>query len=94
MKNQDLTIVLLTITAAILGVILVTSMTTDNQALAGGVSIKGAEWTVIPMQMSGARDLIVIIDSVAKKAQFYVPDDRSGKIEMLEGGLDLAKAFQ
>jgi hypothetical protein len=92
MKNtQNITIAMLSITAAVLLAILLVNLSSD-QAQAGGVSIKQGDYIIGTGSGSTGNDLIYVIDIAAKKLVVYGLDINRGLLEAIDG-VDLVKAF-
>lgn len=90
MKNsQNITIVLLAITAVILGAILIGSYATPANA---GDMAKGGDYILTTMQYSGSKDLICVIDMSTRKMATYnltVSTETVDQVDMT----DLDKVF-
>jgi hypothetical protein len=92
MRNtQNVTIAMLSITAAVLLSILLVNMSSD-QARAGDVSVKQGDYIIGTGSGAGGHDLIYVIDIAAKKLAVYGLDINRGLIEAIDG-VDLVKAF-
>src|ERR1017187_6465253 len=97
MKNQNITIVLLLVTAALLtGILVSTFIGTNQTATASGNPVRGGDYLMCTAAFSNNIDNLWVIDSVAKKMTVYVvnPNSKPPEIMMLlKGGVDLDIAF-
>jgi hypothetical protein len=97
MKNQNITIVLLLVTAALLTGILVSTFVGTNQtATASGNTVRGSDYIMCTAAFNINIDNLWVIDSVAKKMTVYAvnPQSKPPAIELLRaGGVDLDAAF-
>jgi hypothetical protein len=95
MKNQNITIVLLLVTAALLTGILVSTFTGTNQAaMASGNPVAGGDYIMCTAQFSVNIDNLWVIDKVAKKMVVYWfnPTARPPSVD-IGHGRDLEKDF-
>jgi 6-phosphogluconolactonase (cycloisomerase 2 family) len=93
MNNSTNTIiVLLTITAAILGAILIGSYTAGPAY--AETSVKQGDYIMGPIGFSNARQLVYVIDMSRNKLNTYALDKRSGTVSPVEATpIDLDKCF-
>lgn len=97
MKNQNITIVLLLVTAALLtGILVSTFAGTSQTATASGNPVRGGDYIMCTATFPGSLDNLWVIDTVAKKmiVYYFNSTGRSAEIMMLQkGGVDLETAF-
>ena len=92
MKNtQNTTIVLLTVTAAILGGI-VAGTWLDRPAQAGYVSVSKGDYIMVPYQWSDSLDLICVIDVASRRMNVYAPNQNTKALDLLQQ-VDLERTF-
>jgi hypothetical protein len=90
--TNNLMLVLLVVTAAILGAILVGSYTA--QVANADISIKQGDYLIGSMTIASSRDLIYVIDISARKMNVYtVINSQSNRIDGIDMGIDLDRAF-
>jgi hypothetical protein len=97
MKSQNITIVLLLVTAALLtGILVSTFVGTSQPATASGNPVRGGDYIMCTAAFSGNIDNLWVIDAVAKKMTVYVfnPQSRPPEIDLIKGGgVDLEREF-
>ena len=90
---QNVTIVVLMISAAVLGGILVGSFTgTTQPAYAGTVSAAG-DYVAVTGSYHQYLSLLYVVDVVANRLNVYVPNDKTSALE-LRDTVDLAQVFR
>jgi hypothetical protein len=91
-NNTNTIIVLLTITAAILGAILIGSYTAGPAY--AEASVKGGDYLMGSIGFTTAQQLVYVIDMHENKLNTYALDKRSGAIRPVEQApIDLDKVF-
>jgi len=92
MRNpQNVTIVLLTITAAILAAILAGAWS-DRPAMAAYSSVSKGDYILVPYQWSDALDFMIVIDVAAHRMNVYVPNKTTKALD-LGPQVDLERVF-
>ncbi|HOF18752.1 MAG TPA: hypothetical protein PK082_07565 [Phycisphaerae bacterium] len=92
LKNpQNLTIVLLLATAAVLAAMLLATYTQDAQA--GTSAGKQGDYIMVNGMWSGSTDLVYIVDIAARKLNVYYAHAASNDVKLIQT-VDLAKAFE
>ena len=97
MKNQNITIVLLIATSALLiGILLATyAGTSSPDAQASGTTVKGGDYIMCTAAWTNSEDLLYVIDVVARKMNVYAFNSTNKTIEMLpKGQADLKLLFK
>lgn len=90
--SQNITIVLLMITAIVLGAMLVSSIS-ENKAYAAGSSVKEGDYVFGTGSVTGANDFVYLIDIAARQMNvYYVERARNQGIVLVES-IDLDRAF-
>ena len=90
-NNQNIVIVLLCISAALLGAMLISSLNT-NTAYAGFTGMSKGPLTIVPYNALQNRDVICVLDSGTKKMVAYSVDAQRNRIESM-GAVDLESWF-
>jgi hypothetical protein len=91
-NNTNTIIVLLTVTAAILGAILIGSYTAGPAY--ADVSVKQGDYLMGTVGFSTSRALVYVIDMHANKLNTYALDKQHGVVNPIEGTpIDLSKYF-
>jgi hypothetical protein len=92
MKNtQNITIAILTVTAAIMLAVLLGSFYADR-AQAGAPSIKQGDYIMGTCSLSGEKDMLLIIDLAMRRLNVYRPNINTGSMEMIDK-VDLERVF-
>jgi len=93
MKNtENITIVLLLATAAILGAMLIATYRTET-AQATGTSVKQLDYIMATAQWSKSTDMIYVVDIASRQMNIYFLNINSNAIEAVSS-VDLSKAFK
>lgn len=91
MKNpQNLTLIILLVTAAILGAVVVGTYSTEAYA---EVSVKQGDYVMGTMAFSEARDLLYVIDIAARRLNTYTINTVSNAVEPVDMTVDLERSF-
>jgi len=78
--RQNLTILVLTLTAGLLAVLIVATHPTP-QAQAGNTSVKQGDYIMAPGSVSRANDAVYILDVVAQQLNMYMANPNTDAIE-------------
>jgi len=93
MKNpQNITIVLLAVTAAILGGVLV-GTGLDRSAQAGYSGVSKGDYIMVPYTWSDQLDLMVVIDVAGRKMNVYFPNKTTKALDPIQPTIDLERTF-
>ena len=93
MKNpQNVTIVILSISAAILAGMLA-GVSLDRTAQAGYASISKGDYIVVPYTWSSGLDLLCVIDVAGRKMNVYFPNQTTKALEPIQPTVDLERVF-
>ncbi len=90
--SKDITILLLTITAVILGAMLISSLNLQNTAYAGNTPVKQGDYILQVNMISGSTDLLVITDIATRRMNVYEPNLSNRSIDLLDQ-VNLEQAF-
>jgi hypothetical protein len=100
MKNQNITIVLLMVTTALLtGILVSTFVGTSQTTSASGNTVSGSDYMMCTATYSLALNIdnLWVIDKVAKKMNVYWYNNPAGRPASIDlgraGGVDLEAAF-
>lgn len=92
-NNQNITILLLTISAAILTVMLVVTMTETSQEAVAGASAKEGDYIMATGRISSAYDAVYVVDVVEERLIVYWVNPDNNRPEILDAA-DLDRAFR
>jgi len=93
MKNsQNASILLLSITAAILAAMLAGAWL-DRPAQAGYASVSKGDYILQPYQWSDVIDLMCVIDVAAHKMNVYAPNNTTKALDIAQQVIDLDRVF-
>lgn len=95
MNRQNTIIVILCITATLLGSALLL-MSKPSSALAGTSESRSGDYIMIPAAVSGSQDIVYVIDLTAQRLNAYAlgRDDRDRQIYLVENAtIDLEQSF-
>ena len=90
---QNVTIVVLMISAAVLGGILVGSFTGATQPASAGTVSAGGDYIAVTGSYDDYLSLLYLVDVAADKLNVYVPNEKTSTLE-LRDTVDLAQAFR
>lgn len=90
--SKDITILLLTITAVILGAMLISSLNLQNTAYAGNTSVRQGDYIMHINRISDSTDLLLITDIATRRMNVYEPNLSSRSIDLLDQ-VNLERAF-
>ncbi len=90
--TQNITIVLLIVTAAILAGVLVVSLN-SRDADAACASVKGGDYIVVTGAFNKTKDLVYVIDIGTQRMNVYGTDLRKNSIELYDA-IELNKLFK
>ncbi len=90
--SKDITILLLTITAVILGAMLISSLNLQPTAYAGNTSVKQGDYIMQVNKISGSTDLLVITDIATRRMNVYQPNLSNRSIDLVDQ-VNLEQAF-
>ena len=94
MKNsQNITIVLLVVTATILTAMLLTGLYDGEPAHAGNSATRANEYIAVPAAISKSYEVVYVADLVASKMNIYMVDKNTDQIRVLET-VDLKRIFE
>jgi hypothetical protein len=97
MKNQNITIVLLLVTAALLtGILVSTFVGTSQVTTAAGDTVSGSDYIMCTATYGGGIDNLWVIDRVSKKMNVYWFNQAANGASIdlgRAGGVDLDAAF-
>ena len=88
--SQNISIVLLTITAVVLGMMLVGISRTDTAW--AGASVQHGDFIMATGSINAGRNLLYVVDSPQRQLNVYVYDDKRGSLKPLQN-IDLERAF-
>lgn len=92
-NNQNLTIVLLVISAAILTVMLVTAMHQTSESAVAAASVKQGDYIMVTGQISPRYDALYAVDVLQKQLNVYWVNPDNNRMEILDTA-DLERAFR
>jgi len=91
---QNLTIVLLLITAVTLSAMLITAYRDrDDAAYAAAPAIKGGDYLIAPGAVSASTDAVYVLDIGAQRLNMYFTNPNARSLDMADS-IDLSRAFQ
>ena len=90
---QNVTIVVLMISAAVLGGILVGSFTGTTQPAYGGTLSAGGDYVAVTGSYNQYLSILYVVDVVANKLNVYVPNQKTSTVE-LRDTVNLAQVFR
>ena len=94
MKNaQNITIVLLAVSAAILAGLLAGTVGLDRSAQAGNASNAKGDYIMVPYAWSDQLDLLVVVDVASRKMNVYFPNKTTKALEPIQPIVDLERTF-
>jgi hypothetical protein len=92
-QTENITIVLLLVSAAVLGAMLVVFHHTGEAPAQAAASSRGGEYIMTAGAYSSARDLLYVVDITAQKLNTYTVNINTGAVERVDG-TDLTKIFR
>ena len=93
MKNpQNVTIVLLSITAAILAAVLAGAWF-DKPADAAYASVSKGDYILTPYQWADQLDFMTVIDVATHTMNVYVPNKTTKALDLIDKPIDLERVF-
>ncbi|MGC9455622.1 MAG: hypothetical protein ACP5HU_12280 [Phycisphaerae bacterium] len=92
-NNQNITIVLLTISAAILSVMLVATMTQTSQEAQAAASVKQGDYIMVTGEISARYDALYAVDVLERRMNVYWVNPDNNRLEILATA-DLERAFR
>jgi len=90
---QNITIVLLLISAAVLGAMLIASYTTLDRTAYASTTARGGDYIMSTGARSGTRELLFVIDLAARRLNCYETNINTWAID-LQDSVDLEAAFK
>jgi hypothetical protein len=94
MKNtQNITIVLLAVSATILAGLWVGTIGLDRSAQAGNTAISGGDYIMVPYTWSDQLDLMVVVDVAGRKMNVYFPNKTTKALDPIQPTVDLERTF-
>ena len=91
-QSQNTTLMLLTVTAAVLTTLLVASLLHNQPAYAIGGSSKGGDYIMVAGAFNTESDFIYVLDIANEKLNIYFANINTNALA-LGDSIDLAKAF-
>ena len=88
--TQNITIVLLLVTAAILSAVLLSVYTTKPAY--GDASVRQGDYIMVAGSLRTSKDLVYILDIAARRLNVYYADTNNNTIELINN-VDLERAF-
>lgn len=92
-KTQNITIVMLLLTAAVLSSLLVAGWLYTEKSAYAGISASGGDYIISTGAFDGDKDFIYVLDIANAKLNLYAPDINTNQI-VLGTSIDLGAAFR
>lgn len=92
---KNLTILLLCVTASLLGAVLVTMHMTEDTALAATAESRAGDYVMASGRVTSSSDMLFLIDVASQRMNGYAVNQNNSTIELPDGAVvDLKVAFE